>query len=289
MDPSQYADVAIHCGDLTKKSTLQDFEASVRLMENINAPLKLVIAGNHDYTMHLPTFFKMKVGSQLLEETTSFNQKYSSPNEVKRLFNDKRIIYLEEGNHTFSLKNGAMLNVFASQYTPGNHNRDFRYTRHSGHEFPIGNVDVVITHGPPKGIFDCCCRGMAGCPQLFEAVARVRPRLHCFGHVHEGRGAMMVAWKERMSIKPTYSAEIDGKKTSMIERLSTSDVEAGHDDSGCSKIDLSLHDLVEMEKGASTLFVNAAIAGTSKIPVQAPWIVDIELPEACQKAGTILV
>lgn len=98
----------------------------------------------------------------------------------------------------------------------------------------------------------------------------------------------MVGWKERMSIEPTYSGEIDGKKTSMIERLSTSDVEAGHDDSGCSKIDLSLHDLVGMEKGASTLFVNAAVAGTSKIPVQAPWIVDIELPVAFQASKRIV-
>jgi Icc-related predicted phosphoesterase len=51
-------------------------------------------------------------------------------------------------------------------------------------------TDILITHGPPLGIRDHE-RGSderRGCPQLREAVMRVKPRLHVFGHVHAGYG-----------------------------------------------------------------------------------------------------
>jgi len=53
---------------------------------------------------------------------------------------------------------------------------------------------VLITHGPPHGFLDLvpCDRAEAyentGCEELLLAVVRVRPRLHVFGHIHEGYG-----------------------------------------------------------------------------------------------------
>jgi predicted phosphodiesterase len=55
---SQYADVAIHCGDLTTESKIDEYRASIRFLQAVNAPLKLVIAGNHDFTMDIPAFQK---------------------------------------------------------------------------------------------------------------------------------------------------------------------------------------------------------------------------------------
>jgi Icc-related predicted phosphoesterase len=50
-------------------------------------------------------------------------------------------------------------------------------------------TDVLITHGPPFGILDWTARGeRVGCEDLLEAVRRVKPRLHVFGHIHEGYG-----------------------------------------------------------------------------------------------------
>ena len=52
------------------------------------------------------------------------------------------------------------------------------------------HTDVLITHGPPMGIRDRTFDERAvGCADLREAIARVRPRLHVFGHIHEGYGA----------------------------------------------------------------------------------------------------
>lgn len=51
------------------------------------------------------------------------------------------------------------------------------------------DVDILITHGPPAGILDRTSRGLrVGDNALFNAVHRIKPRVHCFGHVHESYG-----------------------------------------------------------------------------------------------------
>ena len=53
-----------------------------------------------------------------------------------------------------------------------------------------GDVDILVTHGPPYGILDRSPGALhhAGCPQLLEAVTRLKPKLHVFGHVHGAHG-----------------------------------------------------------------------------------------------------
>jgi len=53
------------------------------------------------------------------------------------------------------------------------------------------DTDILVTHGPPYGILDCEPGAVhrQGCPALRDAVKRLRPRLHVFGHVHAGYGA----------------------------------------------------------------------------------------------------
>lgn len=50
-------------------------------------------------------------------------------------------------------------------------------------------TDVLITHGPPHGVLDRTEGGdLVGCEELRAALPRIRPKLHVFGHIHEGRG-----------------------------------------------------------------------------------------------------
>lgn len=55
-------------------------------------------------------------------------------------------------------------------------------------------IDVLVTHGPPYGHGDLARPFRSphpravGCLELLAAVRRVRPRLHVFGHIHEGHG-----------------------------------------------------------------------------------------------------
>jgi hypothetical protein len=58
-------------------------------------------------------------------------------------------------------------------------------------------TDILLTHGPPYGILDATFRGqLVGCEELLEAVARVRPRLHVFGHIHEAHGVKEHRWDD---------------------------------------------------------------------------------------------
>lgn len=49
--PLPSADVAIHCGDLTMMSHVKEYQTTFDVMRSIDAPLKLVIPGNHDCSM----------------------------------------------------------------------------------------------------------------------------------------------------------------------------------------------------------------------------------------------
>jgi Icc-related predicted phosphoesterase len=57
-------------------------------------------------------------------------------------------------------------------------------------------TDVLITHGPPLGILDQSRRRTPhlGCEELAEAVEKIAPRLHLFGHIHGGHGRVRGAY-----------------------------------------------------------------------------------------------
>ncbi|KAL9006210.1 MAG: hypothetical protein Q9188_001034 [Gyalolechia gomerana] len=298
--PTKVADVAIHCGDLTEESRLEEFRASIRLPEDIQAPLKLVIAGNHDFTMDIPAFKKKVADVKPPLDPELVRKAYGDYGEWRQMFEEAKaagIVFLDEGTHQFGLDNGAALTVYASLWTPSFGDWGFRYPPDEGHEFSIAKgVDVVITHGPPKGIMDYSNdRKRAGCPNLFSAIARARPRLHCFGHIHEGWGAKLVTWRDHLTETPSHFTDIDNDKSIVVEKLTglrpskfdlpeirqekVEKVERFREDRCC----VSSHctrDPDPLEHDKQTLFVNAAIEGTEEHPLQLPWYVEFELPRA---------
>lgn len=56
----------------------------------------------------------------------------------------------------------------------------------------ISYCDVLITHGPPRGILDQSAPHIhsdcLGCDDLFDAIERIQPKIHVFGHIHGGYG-----------------------------------------------------------------------------------------------------
>jgi Icc-related predicted phosphoesterase len=52
------------------------------------------------------------------------------------------------------------------------------------------DTDILITHGPPYGILGVAPGSSihAGCTELLDAVLRIRPRLHVFGHIYGAGG-----------------------------------------------------------------------------------------------------
>ena len=302
--PTQHVNVAIHCGDLTDGSKLEEFRIALQLLKNIDAPLKLVIAGNHDFTMDIIAFERKVADASLTQVLDSelVVQEYGSPGQARQLFEDAKdagIVFLDEGSHRFVLDNGALLTVYASPYTPSMGQWGFQYRPEEGRNFQIEEgTDIAITHGPPKGVMDYTyARERAGCPDLFSAVARARPLLHCFGHIHEGWGAKLVAWKAEHEHggQPTHFTAIDNNMSPVIEKLST--LQASRFDSQedkdqklqkvrqynqarCCATSHCTDDDIPCRRSQHTLFVNASITDSEGTLTQKPWIIDMELPKA---------
>ena len=297
--PQLPTDVAIHCGDLTDESKISEFRVTLRLLENIQAPLKIVIAGNHDFTLDLPTFRSNVENSNAASDTDLVKKEYGDYGEIQKLFDEaksKNIQLLHEGTYQFALQNGALLKVYASPFTPSTHDAwGFHYIPQQ-HDFFIPNdVDIAVTHGPPKGIMDLTgSNKRAGCPNLFKAIAISQPKLHCFGHMHGQWGAKLVTWRDVISDTPSHFTDIDNDKSLLIEKLSNlkrsrfdteeeihskTEKRAELSRQGYIKASHSAGDKVPLQRG-QTIFVNAAIQGTTdEYPIHMPWLVDIDLPE----------
>jgi hypothetical protein len=115
---------------------------------------------------------------------------------------------------------------------------------------PNKDIDIVITHGPPKFNtlhyrLDMDGTGQhTGCEKLRKAVMRAKPKLHCFGHVREGRGAVEFEWaKEGMH----RAVVMDG-----VGDMESEVLEVGEWGKKCEVVGGGL---------GRTMFVNAAVGG----------------------------
>ncbi|KAI1312696.1 ser/Thr protein phosphatase family protein [Xylaria venustula] len=301
--PEHKADVVIHCGDLTKQSKLAEYVRIIQFLTALDAPLKLVIAGNHDFTLDAGAF------ERKINESTEFlgpelvRRWYGDYGEVRRLFDTAPgITFLDEGTHQFNLLNGALMTVYASPYTPSTSGDVFQYHPEDGHQFRIEQyTDIVITHGPPQGIMDRTYHGRAGCIDLFAAVASARPQLHCFGHIHQEWGAKLVAWKYPNADTSDPFRDIDNDRSIVIDtlrrvtrrRLDTPQAAFGklyragqHTQQGYCMTSCYHGDRDDVGRGTHTLFVNAALEGVSdSFPMHPPWIVDIDLPSSHERGN----
>lgn len=190
-------------------------------------------------------------------------QPYETYEVVEQARHDGIHVLTEEGTYNFVLSNGARLTVYASAWTPEYGRWGFQYGE-GGHNFEIErDTDIAITHGPPYMMLDRTrSHDDAGCPSLWAAVARARPRVHCFGHIHEAYGAVLKSWEgegEQMALERTGAGEVTG---------------------GITPVNLCPGDegSIPFEAGSKTLFVNAAIMTVAYKPHQSPRLVDLELP-----------
>lgn len=141
----QSADVLILCGNITQDSLPSQYKRTAEMLSHVDAPLKLAIAGNYDYSLEEPP-----PGDQSEEE--DFGLGDLGLGNAKDILEGYGFRLLNEGHHTFSLTNGAELRVYTSPWTP--YRRDAKDKRHAFQSAePYYNIkkntDVAITHGPP--------------------------------------------------------------------------------------------------------------------------------------------
>lgn len=115
---------------------VQEFEALFRWLDQLDVTLKVVIAGNHDWALsESPQEQERGVNLGIHRHQGQKGQLAVRKNVLSR-FAMKKIVFLEEGSHSFVLENGAKMEVYASPYTPDRSKSapGFRFKREGGHK-----------------------------------------------------------------------------------------------------------------------------------------------------------
>lgn len=105
------------------------------MLKSIDAPLKLVIAGNHEFTMDIAAFEAKLAEVVPPLEPEIVAREYGTSGQARQLLEDARsegIIFLDKGTYCFPLENAAMLKVYASPYTPALGAWGFQYHPNQG-------------------------------------------------------------------------------------------------------------------------------------------------------------
>jgi Icc-related predicted phosphoesterase len=163
------ADVIIHCGDFTsvgKEHEIRDFFKWYSSLEQYE--YKVIIAGNHDW----------------LFERAGIHARSLVP---------KKIYYLQDwGKEIEGIKFwGTPVQLPFNNWA---FNRPEEKLKQHWEAIP-DDTDVLITHCPPYMIHDYVPWSMQheGSPSLYkEVLNRIKPKVHCFGHIHDGYGITVI-------------------------------------------------------------------------------------------------
>jgi len=165
-DPKE-VDMVIHAGDAGGHRDLSHNDGEMRefliWFSNLPYKYKIYIPGNHDTSV----------------EANFHNFATDYPNITVLIHQSINI----EG-----------INIFGSPYTPSfGHGWAYNVARHKiskyWEQIPL-NANIVITHGPPKGILDYTKANSnyyekVGDSSLLDNIVKVNPKYHIFGHLHD--------------------------------------------------------------------------------------------------------
>lgn len=160
-------DILVFAGDMTcsknTTSNLREFRGFQIFLRGLTHKHKIIVAGNHDSFI--------------------YNFEKSARDELKDY------IYLQdEATEVLGIK------FYGLPWTPEFCNWSFMLPAwgeklKEKYEKIPEDTDILITHGPPFGILDINNYGThCGCELLLERVEKTKPKIHCFGHIHNGHG-----------------------------------------------------------------------------------------------------
>ncbi len=159
-------DMVIHSGDESNSKGITNIAECMAFLEwysQLPIKYKILVAGNHSTAIANKWIAKEQIGSY-------------------------GIIYLE---HEYTEIEG--IKIFGSPYTPTFGNWSFMKSRQTINRLwdtVTDKVDILILHGPPKGILDLSYNQEAllekcGDNSLHKLISRIQPKLVLFGHIHD--------------------------------------------------------------------------------------------------------
>ncbi len=161
-------DILVHAGDITCFGRPLEFFDFNEWLGELPHKHKVVIGGNHDAAM--------AIQSRDFADKILSNAHYLQDSEV-----------VVDG-----------VRIYGAPWTTEFNGWHFMLPRGSAElrakwaKIPEG-IDILVTHGPPAGKCDYSklSKWYTGCDYLREAVLKVRPKYHIFGHNHEGYGVQL--------------------------------------------------------------------------------------------------
>jgi Icc-related predicted phosphoesterase len=164
-------DIIIHAGDVSSRGYRWEIEDFLKWFSKLNARYRVFTGGNHDFFME------------------------DSPKQMEEmLLSYSEVTYLEESEVVID-----GIKIFGSPTTPFFHNWAFNV--HRGQpireywlKIPL-DTDVLITHGPPKGILDYVAREGkgVGCADLLDVIqSQLNLKLFVCGHIHQSSGMKVI-------------------------------------------------------------------------------------------------
>lgn len=158
-------DILVICGDYSYRGTIEETNTFNDWLTDQPHATKLFIAGNHDFIFQNNS----KLAKSLITAPGAF--------------------YLEDSG--IEIKG---LKIHGTPWTPTFFDWAFMLDDLSKEmekkmsKIPEG-LDLLISHGPPKGLLDLTTGGdRAGSQSLLNAIERAKPKNVVFGHIHEGYG-----------------------------------------------------------------------------------------------------
>jgi Icc-related predicted phosphoesterase len=158
-------DVLVVAGDATNMGTIKELIAFNHVLQQNRHKFKYIVAipGNHDWLYQKDP----GLARSLIPNVTHF------------LHDDMADI---EG-----------IKFYGSAWTPVFFDWAFNLRRgeplREKWDLIPNDIDVLVTHGPPYKILDSTYDNRnVGCDHLLEAVTRVKPKVHIFGHIHYSYG-----------------------------------------------------------------------------------------------------
>lgn len=162
------ADVLIFAGDMTHCRTAQHITDFNNFLGTLPHKHKIVIGGNHDHRLA------------------------RDPGKAKALLTNA--VYLQDESVVI-----AGVTIYGAPWQP-----IFNDYACDAFALPRGKalkekwdmipqeIDILVTHTPPLGIFDQDGPVSHGCSDLATAIAKLKPKYHIFGHIHSHHGMIKI-------------------------------------------------------------------------------------------------
>ena len=157
-------DMLIHAGDVSSQGKQSQVEDFLKWFSKQDFKYKIFIAGNHDFL-----FEKM-------------------PEDYIKSLIPENVIYLNDSGVEIE-----GIKIWGSPVQPWFY--DWAFNRQRGSDILKHwdliprDTDILITHGPAKGILDRTIHNVeTGCEDLLNTIREIHPKYFIFGHIHESYG-----------------------------------------------------------------------------------------------------